>query len=244
MLSVPAGGLRRPWLRCLGYIFQLPQSLGGKVDITWLGHACIRVRTHQTYLVMDPCDKTSGFDMGRPTADIVTISNQDPFHNHVRGIRGEPLTIQGPGEYEAGGVQITGVSTFLRPPNEEMELERNTTFIVESEELRLVHVGGIGSSLTADQVEQLSGTNVLVVPIGATPGITTEEAILMVRALEPSLVIPVSYPVNGAGEGGKEALHKFVTGMGLESPEPVTRASINRRGLSDTPQLLLLTPRS
>lgn len=214
------------------------------MDITWLGHACIRVRTRQTALVMDPCDKTSGFDIGRPAADIVTVSNPSPLHSHVRGVRGDPITIQGPGEYEIGGVQITGVSTYLAPPEEDAQAERNTAFVLESEDLRLVHVGGLGAPLTAEQIEQLSSADVLVLPIGGGSALEADEAARVVRALEPSLVIPVHYPTAGAGDGDQEALQKFATSVGLEPVEPLPRASINRRGLSDTLQLLLLTPRT
>ncbi len=214
------------------------------MDITWLGHACIRVRTHQTALVMDPCDKSSGFDIGRPTADIVTVSNPGPQHSHVRGVRGDPITIQGPGEYEIGGVQITGVSTYLAPPEENAPAERNIAFVVESEDLQLVHVGGLGVPLTAEQIEQLSSADVLVLPIGGGSTLDAEAAARVVRALEPSLVIPVHYPVNGTGDGAQEALQKFVTSVGLEPAEPLPRASINRRGLGDTLRLLLLTPRT
>lgn len=214
------------------------------MDITWLGHACIRVRTHQTAVVMDPCDKTSGFDIGRPAADIVTVSNPSPLHSHVRGVRGDPIAINGPGEYEIGGVQITGVSTYLAPPEENSPADSNTAFVLESEDLQLVHVGGLGAPLTAEQIEQLSSADVLVLPIGGGSTLEADEAARLVRALEPSLVIPVHYPIDGVGDGDQEALQKFATSVGLEAAEPVARASINRRGLGDTLQLLLLTPRT
>ena len=210
------------------------------MEISWLGHACIRVRTQQTAVVMDPCDRSSGFDMGRPTADVVTVSNAEPQHSNVRGVRGKPLAIDGPGEYEIKGVQVTGVATYLEPPVEGEPAERNTAFLVESEELHLAHLGGIGAPLTADQAELLSSVDILVLPIGG-PTLSAEEAARIVRALEPTIVIPVHYPVDGRGNG--EALKKFISNVGVEPDEPVQRLSVQRRGLGDTLRVVLLQPR-
>lgn len=218
------------------------------MDISWLGHACVRVRSRQTAVVMDPCDKASGFDMGRPTADIVTISNDDPHHSNRRGVRGQPLEIDGPGEYEVGGVQITGVATYLEPPTEGQPARRNTAYVVEGEELRLAHLGGLGAPLTAEQAEQLSNVDILVVPIGAGGAFDAEQAARTVRTLEPKVVIPVHYAVTGrpvkGGDGGDDSpLKKFITAAGVEPEQGEQRLTIQRRGLGETLRIVLLEPR-
>ena len=213
------------------------------MEISWLGHACIRVRTQQTAVVMDPCDRSSGFDMGRPTADVVTVSNADPHHSNVRGVRGNPLALDGPGEYEIKGVQLTGVATYLAPPVEDEPAERNTAFLVGSEDLHLAHLGQLGAPLTADQAEQLSGVDILVVPLGVAT-LSTEEAARIVRALEPTVVIPVHYAANGDADAeGDDVLKKFISSVGVEANEPTQRLSIQRRGLGDTLRVALLQPR-
>ena len=47
------------------------------MDIVWLGHSCFRIRGREATVVMDPCPPTTGYNIGKPTGDIVTIS-----HNH------------------------------------------------------------------------------------------------------------------------------------------------------------------
>ena len=213
------------------------------MDISWLGHACIRIRAQQTYVIMDPCDKESGYDMGRPTADIVTVSNPDPHHSNVRGVRGDPLAVDGPGEYEVKGVQITGVATYLRPPEEGVPAARNTVFVVEADELQLVHLGGLGAPLTAEQSEQLSGVNILIVPLTGSEAFDVNEAARTVRALEPAIVIPIHYPTKGEGAGEGGPLQQFISGVGVE-PEPAeTRVTVQHRGLSETMRVMLLEPR-
>lgn len=213
------------------------------MDITWLGHAAIRLRAHQTFVVMDPCDRAAGFDMGRPAADIVTVSNPDPHHSHVRGVRGDPLQIAGPGEYEIKGVHITGVSTFLATPAEGERPQRNTAYIVEADGVQLAHLGGLGAPLLPEQVGQLANVDILVLAIGGGPVVEAEAAARIVRALEPKVVIPVHYPVTGAGSGEDGPLRKFVTSVGVEAEAPVQRATIQRRGLGETLRLVLLEPR-
>ena len=60
----------------------------------------------------DPFDRSVGFDIGKPTAHIVTISHQHPDHANLAAIkpmRENIFTIEGPGEYEVGGVMIAWV---------------------------------------------------------------------------------------------------------------------------------------
>jgi L-ascorbate metabolism protein UlaG (beta-lactamase superfamily) len=213
------------------------------VDISWLGHACIRIRAQQTYVIMDPCDKESGYDMGRPVADLVTISNPDPHHSNIKGVRGEPLAVDGPGEYEVKGVQVTGVATFLNPPEDETPTARNTVFVVEAEEVHLAHLGGLGAPLTAEQTRELTGVDILIVPLSGSEGFGVNEAARTVRALEPSVVIPVLYPTSGAGADKDGPLQQFISGVGVEPESAEARVTLLRRGLPETLQMMLLEPR-
>ena len=136
------------------------------MDISWLGHACFRVRADGAFIVMDPAGRDTGYDIGRPTADIVTISHPDPAFDNVRGVRGDPLTLDGPGEYEVKGTQLLGIATGLRPASEDARSGRNVAFVLEAEDLRVAHLGGLGTRLTAEQKDQLGDIDVLLVPVG------------------------------------------------------------------------------
>lgn len=210
------------------------------MDISWLGHACIRVRAGGIFVVMDPTGRETGYDMGRPTADIVTISHADPGHDNVRGLRGEPLSLVGPGEYEVNGVQFLGVATALRPAAEGEVPERNVAFVVEAEELRLAHLGALGTRLTAEQKEQLGDIDVLIVPIGGEGALDAAEAARVTRELEPRVVIPILYR---PGEGGV-APAEFVRAIGVEADPPVARVTLQKRGLAEKLRLIVLEPRS
>ena len=81
-------------------------------EITWLGHACFRLKGKDATIITDPYDKTLGLGTLNQKADIVTISHEHPHHNTLSGIKGEPFVVRGPGEYEVRGVFVTGVWTF------------------------------------------------------------------------------------------------------------------------------------
>jgi hypothetical protein len=66
------------------------------MEFTWLGHCCFRMRAKESTVVTDPCDKSTGYSLGRPTADLVTVSFDDRAHNYVEGVAGSPRVINGP----------------------------------------------------------------------------------------------------------------------------------------------------
>ena len=83
------------------------------MEITWYGHSCFRLseRTMAT-VVADPFDSTRiGYSPLKVRADIVTVSHDAPGHNYADAVKGTSRVITGPGEYEIGGVFITGVQT-------------------------------------------------------------------------------------------------------------------------------------
>lgn len=217
------------------------------MDITWLGHACVRVRTRQATVVMDPADRSAGFDMGRPTAQVVTISHQHPFHDHAAGVRGKPLVIDGPGEYEILGVQLLGVGAPM-PAREGAPALRNTTFVLEAEGLHVAHLGGVAVPPTADEAELLASIDILVIPVGCD-GVDPVDAARTVRELEPMITIPVAYPdaAGGAKAGKQKAAPKdpltiFIESIGLDAEEPTAKLSVQRRSLGEQRRLILLEP--
>src|SRR5688572_5603684 len=208
------------------------------MEISWLGYACARVRTRQATVVMDPYARDGGLDMGRPNADIVTVSYDDDRHGHVAGVRGHPLVIDGPGEYEVQGVQIVGVPTSLLS-GASGGRNRNTAYLIEAEGLHVAQLGAIGGTPTDEEAELFSNVDILVLPIGAI-GLDPEEAARTVRALEPTVTIPVGY---AAGSGEDPLLRAFLTAVGIEAEAPVARLSIQARGASEAQRIVLLEPR-
>ncbi len=84
-------------------------------DIQYLGRSCIRIRGKEGIVLSDPFPKANGFDPGKPTAQIVTLSTDDAGRVSpavVKPLKERVFVVDGPGEYEVGGVMINGVRTY------------------------------------------------------------------------------------------------------------------------------------
>ena len=210
------------------------------MEITWLGHVCVRIRTKQATVLMDPYQRSGGLDMGRPTADIVTVSHDHPMHAHVAGVKGEPLVIAGPGEYEVQGVQILGVATWLRPAEEGAPAGRNIAFLLEAEGLHVAQLGGIGAQPAAEQAELLANADILILPIGEGT-LEPEQAARTIRMLEPAVVIPIGYRTDGDPD---PRLAAFLAAVGIEPEAPVAKFAVQGRSLGESQRVVLLDARS
>ena len=225
------------------------------MDITWLGHAAVRVRTRQAAVVFDPTDRSGGLDMGRPGGEVAAISRAThPHHNHVKGIKGEPIVVDGPGEYEIQGVQIEGVRALWPTVDTEgtedlgdadreasEPPEATTLYTCQAEELRFAHLGGLGQPPTPPQAEALAGVEIVIMPIALPGGLDPEGAARVVRAIEPKMVIPVAY--QAAANGDSEELSAFLEAIGGEPEAAVSRLTVNRRSLGDSRRIALLESR-
>jgi L-ascorbate metabolism protein UlaG (beta-lactamase superfamily) len=83
------------------------------MEITWYGLSCFRLTERGlASVVTDPYDsQVAGYDALKLRADIVTVSHDAPGHNYVAAVKGSSHLITGPGEFEIGGVFITGIQT-------------------------------------------------------------------------------------------------------------------------------------
>ena len=133
------------------------------MEIVWLGHSCFRIRGREATVLLDPCPPTTGYSIGKPTADIVTISHQHDDHTYLKAVAGNPTVLEGPGEYEIHGAFITGISTY-HGGDEGAERGASIAFGVEMEDIRVCHLGDLGHSPTAEQAEEMTGADVLLVP--------------------------------------------------------------------------------
>ena len=79
------------------------------MEIIWYGHACFRLKDRNSTIITDPYDKSLGLSLQRQKADIVTVSHSAPHHSYVEAVKGDFKVLNGPGEYEIGGIFVTGI---------------------------------------------------------------------------------------------------------------------------------------
>ena len=201
------------------------------MEISWLGHSCFRLRGREATIVIDPCAKSTGYTIGKPTANIVTISHDHPGHNHVAGVAGSPRVVQGPGEFEIAGVLIMGISTY-HDQDQGATLGKNVAYVLELDDVRVCHLGDLGHVPSPEQVEQMSGVDLLLAPVGGGNTIGASAATETVNLLEPKLVIPMHYQTP-AEKAKLDPVDRFLQEMGastaLEERQPklsVTKSTL------------------
>ncbi|TET67816.1 MAG: lactamase [Dehalococcoidia bacterium] len=208
------------------------------MDINWLGHSCFRIRGRQAAVVTDPYPPDLGYSLGKPTADIVTVSHQHPSHSYVQGVGGEPKLVTRPGEYEISGVLIIGIPTF-HDAEGGGKRGKNTVYLMEIDGMTICHLGDLGHVLTAEQVEEIDDVDVLLLPVGGVSTINAPMAAEVIRQIEPKVVVPMHYKTPALNrELG--TVEKFLKEMGIERMNSQPKLSLTPSSLPISTQVFLL----
>ena len=214
------------------------------MEITWYGHSCFRL-TERSYatVVTDPFDsKAIGYDALRLKADIVTVSHDAPGHNHTDAVKGTTHMINGAGEFEIGGVFITGVSTDGGAGGKKKNRDassRNTVYVFDYDGITVAHLGDLQQVPTQSEIESLGTINVALVPVGGGGGLNAAKAAEVISLIEPNIVVPMHY-ATPAVKVSLDSLNKFVKEMGLSKPEPQPSLKVTRSGLPDETRVVVL----
>jgi L-ascorbate metabolism protein UlaG (beta-lactamase superfamily) len=211
------------------------------MEITWYGHSCFRLTERSmATVVTDPFDaETVGYEPSKLKADIVTSSHDAPGHNNLSLVRGYSHVIRGPGEFEIGGVFITGVQTDGMSKKVAEEKPRNTLFVFDYMGITVAHLGDLRSVPTQVEIEALGTLNVALVPVGGGTGLNAAKAAEVVSLLEPNFVIPMHYYTSETPVP-LDKLDKFMKAMGLHEAETMPTLKISRSGLPDETKVVVL----
>ncbi len=212
------------------------------MEITWLGHSCFRIKGKQGTAITDPYPPGLGYSLGKVNADVVTVSHQHPGHSYVQGVGGEPKLVTGPGEYEINSILIIGIGTFH---DEERGAKRgkNTVYLLEVDDISVCHLGDLGHSLTAEQVEEIGNVDVLLLPVGGVSTIEVAKAAEVARRLEPKIVVPMHYKTP-AINWQLEPADKFLKEMGVQEVNSQPKLSCTRANLPASMQVIMLDYKS
>jgi len=208
------------------------------MEISWLGHSCFRIKGKQATVITDPYPPDLGYSLGKLTANIVTVSHQHPGHSYVQGINDEPRLITGPGEYEIGGVLITGIATF-HDQERGQKRGKNTVYLMEVDEVSVCHLGDLGHVLTAEQVEEIDDVDVLLLPVGGVSTINAPMAAEIVRQIEPKAVVPMHYKTE-ALSWELEPVDRFLKEIGVKEITSQQKLSFTKSNLPISTQVFLL----
>jgi len=204
--------------------------------ITYLGVASFRLKTSTATIVCDPYSFSTGLHFPKVTADIVTISSDKEDHNNKEGIKNpDCFFIEGPGEYEIKEVMVRG----FKPKNEQEG--SGVVYLFEAEDLTVCHLGVLNAELTEKELKELENVDVLFVPIGGVGTINSEQAVKLVKTIDPGIVIPMYYRQPGMKEFYQTlgTLEDFLQEFELE-PKRTDKVTVSSTTLPDEMELYVL----
>ena len=211
------------------------------MEITWYGLSCFRLTERSlATVVTDPYDyRVAGFEALKLRADIVSVSHNAPGHNSVSAVKGYSRLISGPGEYEIGGVFITGIQTNGHSKRDGDE-PKNTLYVFDYDGVTVAHLGDLRRVPTQTEVEALGTVHVALVPVGGGGGLNAAKAAEVISLLEPGFVIPMHYGIRGCAIK-LAPLNKFLKEMGLDAVEEQPSLKVTKSSVPEETHVVALS---
>lgn len=209
------------------------------MEITYLGHSAFRLRGKDVTVVTDPYPPALGISMGKPQANIVTVSHGSANHAFLDGVGGDPRVISGPGEYEVQDILIAGVATASEPGTGPV----NTAYVFRFDDLIVCHLGDINTKLNDAEVEAIGNINVLLIPVGGGGALGPTQAAEAINQLAPSIVVPMHYRLDGGTVDGLEPVEHFCREVGLKEIVPEPKLSATKNSLPSEVRVVVLENR-
>lgn len=195
--------------------------------ITYHGGQFVKISQGDTVIAANPFGKGSSMKPIRFAARIGLVSMDDPDMNGVENLsHGDkiPFVISGPGEYEIGGIAISG---FLSPKPVGKEGKLNTIYTIELEGIRLCILGALaGAELSPEQIEGIGEVDILIAPISGGDLLSPADAGKLAVILDAKLVIPVAFD----GTNDKQ-LKAFLKEAGGEAVQPIEKLTLKKKDL-------------
>lgn len=210
------------------------------MDIFWYGQSFFKLKGKNATVMIDPFSPEIGLKLPKDMqADIVLKTHDHHDHNNVSAVSGAAI-FDGPGEYEVKNVIVTGINSY-HDNSQGSERGKNIIFHMQIDGLNIVHLGDLGQSqLTEEQTQAIDQTDILLVPVGGNFTISSKEAIEVINQLEPRIIIPMHYKIEGLNVE-IEGVEQFLKEMGVENPIPVPKLSVTAEKLPEEPEVVLLS---
>lgn len=217
------------------------------MQISWKGQSCFQIiatpnKNSQIKIVIDPFSEEVGLRVPKLEADVLLVSHDHDDHNNVKAVSGSPFLISGPGEYEIKGVFVQGVPSF-HDNSQGKERGQNTIYSLETEDIRICHLGDLGQDeLTDDQLEKIGDVDILIIPVGGISTISAKEAVKIMAQIEPKITIPMHYQIPKA-KSKLDGVDKFLKSLGLKTIVPQDKLTIKKKDIStEEAKIIVLQP--
>lgn len=206
-----------------------------------MGLTGLVIKTSKAVVLVDPLAFGTGARGQINEADIVLLSRPDSPYYSTEKVKAE-YVISNPGEYESKGVMVFGF-----PLIEDGKL--GVVYEIIADGVSVLHLGALGQKVKNGLFEELGTIDILVIPVGGMFSIDAKYAKELIQELEPQIVVPINYQVEGLSaelKAGLAPLSEFSAEMdiGKTTPEPklkIDKTQI-RRGDERKAEIVVLSP--
>ncbi len=167
------------------------------MKIYYLGHSAFMLVTREgTRIVCDPYSSAIGYSMPKVIADCVTISHHHYDHDASECVSGNFKIFEGACDELFRDVKITSYKCYH---DECRGAKRgvNYAFRFDADGVSVCHMGDIGEPSNDKLCEQLSGVDVLLIPVGGNYTIDAATAAKYINKIAPAVAVPMHYALKG-----------------------------------------------
>ncbi|MBI4435084.1 MBL fold metallo-hydrolase [Candidatus Uhrbacteria bacterium] len=212
------------------------------MQISWNGFSSFEITTKtaggDVRLVTDPYQNSTGLRFPRTLeAEVLLLSHDEEDANNREAVAGHPYVIDLPGEFEVRSVFVFGVSAPLKREGKGGRLQ-NLIFRIETEGMRLAHLGALDRELTDEELQKLENIDILMIPVGGGRVMDPKVAAEVISQIEPRVVIPMSHAVEGMKEtlGSVDA---FCKAFGTCRREEMNKYKVTRKDLPEDDMVIV-----
>ena len=209
------------------------------MDVIWNGYSCFHIKEKNSLVITDPYKSDNSISQSSLKANVITISHPHQDNCFTDDSDNNPTIIAIPGEYERAGIFVTGIATFRDSENGTLN-GKNTVFVIEFGNMTLCHLGDLGHRLPSQLLEDVGTVDILFLPIGGNPSFSVDLAVETIRAIEPRIVIPMSYAPVSTGSS-PDALSNFLKKSGAHNTEARPKLTVNQSSLPSNTEVVVLS---
>ncbi len=197
--------------------------------ITYYGGQFVKLSLGDTVIAFNPFGKGSKYPTTRFGTAIGIVSVDHPDYNGVDNLSygdKKPFIISGPGEYEIGGIQVSGFPSS-KPFTAKGLI--NTIYTLSLDGIRICFLGALsGNELSPETIEGIGEVDLVFVPVAGGDYLSPADAEKVAVKFDAKLIIPTMI------EGPKDKnLALFLKEAGAEGVESVEKLTIKKKDIEN-----------
>ena len=164
------------------------------MEIEFFGANCFKIKTKNVVIVVD--DNLNQLGAKSIVSDKSVLFYTNKGLVDAKSVSVSRLMIDSPGEYEVGDVTVTGMQ--VRAHMDSGDEMTSAVFQFRADSQTITVMGHVHPDISSEVTEFVSGTDVLIVPVGGN-GYTLDPvgAAKVIKKTEPGVIIPSHYKIKG-----------------------------------------------